>query len=196
MGKSSGGTRSNRGGRIVGFAESEKAIQLEVRYSGEVAPMGGFVSSQVRDVSGTTKVWIPKAQIEKGNISEWIASQKRGEIESYITTKRYMNAQVIRLSTSFSDATGKQIKVKATKKETEYKREREAKRTAALNKSKQDRVTLIAQAKANGYNAHERMTTATLTKMANGTYKSKAEQKRERAEVNAKIRATFGRIKI
>lgn len=184
MGKSSGGNRSNRGGgRIVGFAESEKAIQLEVRYSGEVAPMGGFVSSQVRDVSGTTKVWIPKTQIEKGNISEWIASQKRGEIESYITSKRYMNAQVISLSTSFSDATGKQIKVKATKKEAEYKREREAKRTAALNKAKQERVKLITQAKANGYKAHERMTTATLTKMANGTYKSKPEQKRVRRQI-------------
>lgn len=105
-----------------------------------------------------------------------------------------MNAQVIRLSTSFSDATGKQIKVKATKKEAEYKREREAKRTAALNKTKQERVKLITQAKANGYNAHERMTTATLTKMVNGTYKSKAEQKRKRAEELARLRSARSKM--
>lgn len=40
MGKSSGGNRG-ASSKIVGFAESEKAIQLEVRYSGEVAPKGG-----------------------------------------------------------------------------------------------------------------------------------------------------------
>lgn len=181
MGKTSGGNRG-ASSKIVGFAESEKAIQLEVRYSGEVAPKGGYVSSQVRDVSGTTKVWIPKTQIERGNISEWIASQKRDEIETYITSRRFMNAQVTHLNMTFSDATGRGVKVKATKKEAQYKKEREAKRTQAIENAKQRREKLVAQAKANGYTAHMRMKTSTLQKMANGTYQSKPEQKRVRRE--------------
>lgn len=187
MGKSSGGNRQG-GGKIVGFSESEKAIQIEVRYMANVAPKGGYVSSQVREVSGTTKVWVPKTQIENGNLSEWIASQKRGEIEDYITSKRYMNAQVVRMNTSFNDATGKSIKVKPTKKESQFKKEREAKQKAALDKATKERTDLITQAKANGYSAHSKMSTATLTKMANGTYKSKAEQKRKRSEELAKLR--------
>lgn len=146
------------------------------------------MSSQVRDVSGTTKVWVPKTQIENGNLSEWIASQKRGEIEDYVTSRRFMNSQVVHMNTTFSDATGKNIKVKPTRKETQYKKEREAKRKAALDKATKERTDLITQAKANGYSAHSRMSTATLTKMANGTYKSKAEQKRKRAEELAKLR--------
>lgn len=170
MGKSSGGTRS--GGGIVGFRESEKAIQLEVRYYGEIAPYGGFVSSQVRDVSGTMKIWVPKTQIERGALSEWIANQKRVEVKQYILNKRF-NAQVIRLNTSFSDAKGKQVPVKPTKKEAEFKKKAAQKRDQALAKVRDEREKLIAKAKANGYKAHSRMRTATLQRMAAGTYKKK-----------------------
>ena len=83
MAKTSGSNRGGGGGsgkskesKIVGFKESEKAIQIEAKYSAEVAPKGGFVSSMVRDTSGTLKIWIPKTQIENGAISEWIGSQK------------------------------------------------------------------------------------------------------------------------
>lgn len=178
MGKSGGSIRS--GGGIVGFRESEKALQLEVRYSGSVAPRGGYTSSMVRDVSGTTKVWVPKAQIERRNLSEWISSQKRGEVEAFITSKRFMNAQVTHLDMSFHDARGAEVKVKATKKETQYKKERERKRSDALAKAKAERSQLISQAKANGYKAHDRMSTATLTQMARGTYKSSRERNEER----------------
>lgn len=41
-----------------------------------IAPNGGFSSSMTRDISTGVKVWIPKTQIENGNISEWIAKNK------------------------------------------------------------------------------------------------------------------------
>ena len=180
MAKTSGG---NRGGgnrkknKIVGFKETEKAIQIEARYSASVAPKGGIASSLVRDVSGTMKIWVPKTQIENGNLSEWIAGQKENEISDFITTKRFLNAQVIWMDMKLNDATGKAVGVKKTKKEQEAFDRSQARKQEAFARAKVKRDSLIEQAKANGYNAHSRMKTSTLERMAEGTYQSRPKRR-------------------
>lgn len=184
MAKTSGGVRGGRGSskatKITGFKETEKAIQIEARYSASVAPKSGVASSLVRDVSGTMKIWVPKTQIENGNLSEWIARQKENEISDFITTKRYFNAQVIWMDMKLSDATGKAVGVKKTKKEQELFDRSQARKQEAFARAKVKRDSLIEQAKANGYNAHSRMKTSTLERMAEGSYQSRSKRKRRR----------------
>jgi hypothetical protein len=176
MAKTSG---SNRGGqsRIVGFSETEKAIQIEVRYAMEVAPQGGFVSSLVRDAHGTTKVWVPKSQIENGALSEYISRAKTDEVREKVLS-RFNNGQVLHSDIIYKDASGKTIPVKATKQERQWAKERQKKRDAALKKATDRREELVKKAKENGYSAHMRMKTATLERMARGDYRSKSGKRR------------------
>lgn len=176
MAKTSGGTR--KVGRpktesIKPFKESEKAIQIEMLYQSRVSAFGGVSSQFGGDwKDGKAMVWVPKNQIENGNLSEWIAKQKSKEISDRFNNSHF-NSQLVVSNTSFFDANGKKINVAPSKKEREWQKERDDKRKAALDKATKERDDLIEKAKANGYKAHSRMKTSTLMRMAKGTYQSK-----------------------
>ncbi len=126
-----------------------------------------FEEPQVRNRQGTEKVWIPKSQIENGSLSEWISSQKR---DSIIDRGLYGN-HIIDVSGRFYDATGREIPVKASSREQQWRAERDQRRQDNRARAQQNRADLIARARANGYRAHGRMKTRTLEAMAAGTYR-------------------------
>ena len=162
MAKTSGGVRKGSKAsapRIVGFKETEKAIQVEIRWAGR---NDGFWRGGVsRETGGTEKVWIPKNQIEEGRISEWISRQKITDIE--------IRKGADGVSAAFFDAKGKRIKV-GTRRDAQSAKIREANRQNALSAANARRESLVEQAKRNGYRAHMRMKTRTLEQMAAGTY--------------------------
>lgn len=107
MAKNSGSTRNKRPQQtkaniIEGIKETNKAIMLKMHFYIEYAPDGGFVSSMVRDKEGTIEVWIPKSQIKEGKITEWIANQKKQEIENKIMSK-VINGKVLNSKIFFQD---------------------------------------------------------------------------------------------
>lgn len=171
MAKTSGGIRrgstSASARRIVGFRETDKAVQVEYRYDMEYARSSAYASSMVRNRQGTEKVWIPKSQIENGSLSEWISGQKR---DSVIDRGLYGN-HIIDVSGRFYDATGREIPVKASSREQQWRAERDQRRQDNRARAQQNRADLIARARANGYRAHGRMKTRTLEAMAAGTYR-------------------------
>lgn len=158
MSKSSGGIRKGGIPKIVGFRETEKAVEVKMYLEATIAPNGGFSSSMTRDISTGVKVWIPKTQIENGNISEWIAKNKRQELESTLLS-RYNNGRILSSEVTFNDANGRYIKVAKTAKERAYALE---KATKVAN----TRDELMKQAKANGYTVRNNLKTSTLRQMA------------------------------
>lgn len=161
MAKTSGGVRNasrRKVPKIVGFRETEKAIEIKAYISATVAPQGGFVSSMTSEIDTGINVWIPKSQIENGNISEWIAKGKRSELIDKILS-RYPNGEIIHSEVTFNDAKGRVIKVAKTAKERKFADER-AKKIANM------RSELLKQAKTNGHTVRSNLKTSTLRQMA------------------------------
>lgn len=173
MGRNSGGVRGGRSTKIVPFRESEKAIQVMVRYEAVVAPSSGFTSSMVREINSSTKVWIPKSMIENGNISEYANKLKTKEIEDSIKNRYLGDPYIVRLDVGYFDAKDKLVKVAKNKKERQWQKERDKQREQNFAKANQRREELVKKAKENGFTAHMKMKTSTLEKMANGTYVQK-----------------------
>ena len=84
------------------------------------------------------------------------------------------------MNMSLSDATGKSVPIRKTKKEQEAYDKKQARKQEGFARAKVKRDALIEKAKANGYKAHSRMKTATLERMAEGTYQSSPKRKRRR----------------
>jgi len=172
MAKSSGGIRGGAAAppRIVGFKETDKAVQLQVEYSMSLGiwAYGEYFDKQK---TSTIKVWVPKSQIENGTLSVWIGDQKLREVyhrdvDWYQERYRAKNIIADFDNWKFTDASGRTVEVKPNKRE----REQRAKLEQARSVANERRAELIAQAKANGYKAHGRLKTRTLEAMANGTY--------------------------
>lgn len=197
MAKSSGGVRGRGSSapapRIVGFKESEKAVQLELQSESSILIQTPHIYRE-KNLTNTTKVWIPRSQIENGTLSEWIAEQKRNEVLENQTMwfyTRFRNSRItpIDFKGKFIDATGRTVDVRPTAREQQYKAERAKRSQAALESAKQTRAALVAKAKANGYKAHDRMKTRTLELMAEGKYQSKAERRAQQIETRRAILA-------
>lgn len=140
---------------ISPFRESEKAIQVQMRYSMDIAPNGGFTSSMVQDRMGAINVWIPKSQIKDGQISEWVANKQKQQQEKYFADR--MNGRIISSFVEFIDAKGKTIKIDNS----------ETKEKIAAGAKKHD--DLLAQAKSLGIKgARKNMRSATLQNLIDG----------------------------
>ena len=147
MAKTSGGVRGNNI-TVSYMKETEKAVMLQMVIEVEIAPKGGFVSSLVRDRIWFENVWIPKSQLsDTGRPSEWITKQKKDDI---ITKNLPENAQILRLNSFFRDANQKRISSELTKKEKQWKKEREKESAKRLEAGKKRYNSLVAKARASG----------------------------------------------
>lgn len=125
MAKNSGGTRkkypSQKKYEYEFAKESEKAVMMTMKYSIEIAPRGGYVSSQVKYRNGAMNVWVPKSQIQDGKISDWIAQQKAEEANDWVLSK-FSFGQVISNDVHFFDKNDKEIEKATSKKQQAFEK--------------------------------------------------------------------------
>lgn len=62
--------------------QTEKAVLLRLRIWGDRAPQGGFVSSMIRDFSGTWKFWVPKSTIINNKVNGFLYYKLQEAMES------------------------------------------------------------------------------------------------------------------
>ena len=160
MAKGSGGTKSvskkQQGFRFE--KETEKAVLVNVKLTGEAAPEGGFVSSLVRDWHVQKKVWLPKSQMTQEGASEWILKTKAEEIAKDNTP---IHGQVLNYTFRYTDSQGKEIKSSMTAKDKEIANSRKLKFEAGVKRHNE----LIAEAKKLGIKGiRQTMKNATLEK--------------------------------
>ena len=74
--------------------ETEKAVQVEIMFSAEIAPSRGFTSSMIRDFNRTFATWFPKSVIKDGQVADWFMAKKIEELKDYFNHPYYVSANI------------------------------------------------------------------------------------------------------
>jgi hypothetical protein len=74
--------------------ETEKAIQIKSEVYMEVAPIGGFTSSLIKDRTGSWTFWCPKSVYSDGKPADWFIEKKAAEAKEFYENK-FFNAQIL-----------------------------------------------------------------------------------------------------